>query len=253
MSTALITGTTSGIGYELAKYFAAKHIDLVLVSRNDAKLQAQKQELEAKYGIDVTTYAYDLSKPEAAKIVFHVVNKEIDILVNNAGFLEYGKFYEKPLDKELEMVQLHVSFLTELCGLYLPQMIARGSGHILNVASMAAFVSMPSWAVYNATKAYVLSFSKALHSEVKAYGVSVSALCPGATKTQFAKKANIENSPVFKGFVMDAKQVASIAYEGIMKHKKVIIPGIYNKLTYASIRLAPSILIDKVLEMMDKK
>jgi len=253
MSTALITGTTSGLGYEFAKLFAKDHYDLVLVSRNMEKLKKQKEELQQAYGIKVSIYAFDLSVIGVAQTLYNVVNEQIDVLVNNAGFYEYGNFHEANLTKELEMVQLHNLFLTELSGYYIQDMVKRKSGKILNVASVAAFAALPYGAVYGATKAYILAFSKALHVELKRYGISVSALCPPATATQFALKANIESTPLFKGIVMEADVVAKIGYEGLMRNKNVILPGILSKGMYLSSKVVPTSLVNQVLLKIMKK
>ncbi|MDF9825484.1 short-subunit dehydrogenase [Breznakia sp. PF5-3] len=253
MSTVLITGTTSGIGYELAKIFAQQKQHLILVSRNQEKLEKQKQELEKNYDIKVSIYAFDLALPLAAKQVYEVVKEDVDILINNAGFYEYGKFHEENLEKEMEMIQLHNMFLTELTGLYVKAMVKRRSGKILNIASAAAFAALPYGAVYGATKAYVLSYSKALHLELKPYGVTVCSLCPGATQTEFARKSDIESTPLFTRFVMNAEDVAKVAYKGLMKNKNIIIPGVYNKLLYVGSKLTPVSLINWVLLKMMKK
>lgn len=253
MSTALITGTTSGLGYEFARLFAQDNYNLVLVSRNIEKLKKQKEKLEKEFSIHVSVYAFDLSKPNVAKEVFETVNEQIDILVNNAGFYEYGNFHESNLGKELEMVELHNTFLTALTGYYVQGMVQRKQGKILNIASAAAFVALPYGAVYGATKSYVLSFSKALHVELKQHGVSVSALCPGATETEFAKKSDIESTPLFNGVVMKADKVAAIGYRGLMKHKTMIVPGWYTKGMYVSSKIAPVAFVNKMLVWMMRK
>lgn len=253
MQTVLITGTTSGIGYELARVFARKQFNLVLVSRNITKLKAQKRALEDAYQSKVSIYALDLTTEDAAQKVYDQVEEAIDILVNNAGFYEYGNFHEECLDKELEMVQLHNLFLTQLTGLYVRDMVMRGNGKILNVASIAAFSALPYGAVYGATKAYVLSFSKALHVELKQHGIAVSALCPGATNTEFAHKADIESTPLFTGVVMEAKTVAEAAYAGLMKHKMIIIPGTYNRVLYGLTKITPLRLTHAILKKMMRK
>jgi len=253
MSTALITGTTSGLGYEFAKLFAKDHYDLVLVSRNIDKLQKQKESLEKEYGIKVSIYAFDLATSGVAKTVYKVVNEKIDVLVNNAGFYEHGNFHESNLEKELEMVELHNVFLTALTGYYVQDMVKNKKGKILNVASSAAFAALPYGAVYGASKAYILSFSKALHIELKRHGISISALCPGATETEFAKKSNIESTPLFTGVVMKADKVAAIGYRGLMKNKNIIVPGWYTKGMYISSKVTPVIIVNKILLWMMRK
>ncbi len=243
----LITGTTSGIGYELSRSFASEGFDLVLVSRNEQKLNVQKDDLKKNYGGEVYTIAKDLSEPKAPEEIFSDVQSwgiHIDILVNNAGFNESGLFYETSLDKELQMLQVHIASLTHLTKLFLPGMIKNDYGKILNLGSTGSFTPCPMDAVYCATKAYVLSFSSALRAELSGTGVTVSTLCPGATRTEFAKKANMENTLLFKRFVMEPQEVAAIAYRQFMRNKNIIIPGLYNRLLVFSMPFTPSKILD---------
>ncbi|MGO9612721.1 MAG: SDR family NAD(P)-dependent oxidoreductase, partial [Dissulfurispiraceae bacterium] len=213
--TVLITGTTSGIGYELSNIFAKEGFNLVLVSRNEQRLNMQKEDLNRRYGAKVYTLTKDLSEPDAPEKIFSDVQSQglhIDILVNNAGFNEAGPFYETRLEKELEMVQVHIALHTHLTKRFLPAMIKAKYGKVLNFGSTGSFAPCPLDAVYCATKAYVLSFSNALRAELSGTGVTVSTLCPGATKMEFAKKANMENTLLFKRFVMEPQKVAEIAY-----------------------------------------
>jgi hypothetical protein len=247
--TVLITGTTSGIGYELSKVFAREGFNLVLVSRNEQKLTKQKEELTKEYAIEVYTIGKDLSLPKAAEeVAFNVANKgiHVDILVNNAGFNESGPFQDTSLDKELQMLQVHVLVLTHLTKLFLPGMIKNKYGKILNLGSTGSFSPCPLDAVYCASKAYVLNFSNAIRVDLQGTGVTVSTLCPGATKTEFAKKADMEDTIMFKNFVMEPQTVADIAYRGLMKNKKVIIPGVYNQLLVSSIPMTPNIILGKI-------
>ncbi len=248
--TVLITGTTSGIGYELSKIFATKGFNLVLVSRNEQKLKSQKEDLKKSCGGEVYTIVKDLSAPGAPEEIFSDVQRQgihIDILVNNAGFNESGPFYETILEKELQMLQVHIAAVTHLTKLFLPGMIKNKYGKILNFGSTGSFApGCPLDAVYCATKAYVLSFSSALRTELLGTGVTVSILCPGATKTEFAKKAKMENTLLFKRFVMEPQKVAGIAYRELMRNKKVIIPGLYNRLLVLSFSFTPS----NILEMI---
>ncbi|OCN03934.1 hypothetical protein A4S06_03830 [Erysipelotrichaceae bacterium MTC7] len=250
---ALITGTTSGIGYELAKLFAKDGFDLILVSRNKVKLENQKQELEQTYGIQVTTYALDLSQVNAARLLKNEIKEPIHALVNNAGFMEYGDFVESDPVKQREMIQLQNLFLTVMTQYYLPDMVKYQYGYILNVASMAAFVGLPKASVYGAVKAYILSFTKGIHSECKHRKVKISALCPGATHTLFAKKSDAEDTNLFTGYVMDASQVAAIAYRGLQKNKVIIIPGLYNKVGHFLTKCMPYALVDKVVTKIMRK
>lgn len=249
MKTVLITGTTSGIGYELSKIFAMEGFNLVLVSRNEQKLKIQKEDLENKHKTKVFTIAKDLSDTKSPEEVFLDIQSQglhIDILVNNAGFNESGPFYKTSLEKELQMLQVHITSLTHLTKLFLPGMMRNNYGKILNFGSTGSFAPCPLDAVYCATKAYVLSFSNALSAELSGTGVTVSTLCPGATKTEFAKKANMENTLLFKRFVMEPQEVAEIAYRGFMRNKKIIIPGLYNKILVLSFPITPSKILEKI-------
>src|SRR5574341_432083 len=247
--TVLITGTTSGIGYELSRVFAEQGLNLVLVSRNERKLEAQTEVLQSEYGIAVHTVIKDLSEPSAQAEIFAEVRSRrihVDILVNNAGFNESGPFYETRLEQELGMLQVHVAALTHLTKLFLPGMIGNQYGKILNFGSTGSFAPCPLDAVYCATKAYVLSFSSALGAELSGTGVTVSTVCPGATKTEFAKKANMENTLLFGKFVMEPREVAAIAYRGLMKNKKIIVPGFYNRMLVLSIPFTPGKILEKI-------
>lgn len=250
--TVLITGTTSGIGYELSKLFANDGFNLVLVSRDNERLRTQKEDLKRIYGVDIYTIAKDLSEVRASEDVFLEVKNQgihIDILVNNAGFNESGSFQNTDIEKELRMIQVHITSLTHFTKLFLPGMIKNKYGKILNLGSTGSFAPCPFDAVYAATKAYVLSFSNAIRAELVGTGVTVSTLCPGATNTLFAKKANIQDTLLFKKFVMDPQKVASIAYHKFMNNKKVIITGLYNKMLVFSMFFIP----DKILEKISMK
>lgn len=227
--TALITGASSGIGYALAKVFAFHRYNLILVSRNAEKLNELASVLKAQYGISVEIIIEDLSKAGAANRVFEkVANMKltVDVLINNAGVGVVGFFHETELIRDIEMIQLNISALTEMTKLFSREMVRRGKGKILNVGSTGAFAPGPFIAVYYATKAYVLSFSRAISKELKQCGVTVTALCPGAVKTNFCKTAGKRDMPG----AMEASVVAEAAYRGLLKNKKVIIPGILNKI-----------------------
>ncbi|AYC28423.1 SDR family NAD(P)-dependent oxidoreductase [Paenisporosarcina cavernae] len=227
--TALITGATSGLGYEFVQLFAKDNYDLILVARNEEKLEAIKSEFPH---ISVTTISADLSQPGSVRAVVNDINSKglhVNALVNNAGFGLLGKFEELNIEKQLEMIHLNISALTELTHAFLPQMIRQKSGKIMNVASTAAFQPGPLMAVYYATKAYVLSFSEALVEELKDTGVTVTTLCPGATKTNFGAVANVEKTKMFSS-AMEAPTVATLGYEGMQKGKRVIITGSSNKI-----------------------
>jgi len=248
MKTVLITGTTSGIGYALSKCFAEMHYNLVLVSRDPDKLARQKKEFE-RYGVNIYTITKDLSHKGAALDVYNETkskNLVIDILVNNAGFNESGLFAETSIKKELELLQVHVLALTEMTKYYLKDMIRQKDGQILNLGSTGSFAPFPLDAVYSASKAYVLSFSKAISSELKKTGVSVTTLCPGSTSSEFSVKAKIDNTLLFKAFVMTPDQVAKVAIRALKRRKRVAVVGIYNKMLVFSMKLLPYAIIARL-------
>src|SRR5580704_272179 len=217
--TALITGASGGIGEELARIFAAHKHDLVLVARTEDKLQSLSAELSRAHGIQSRVLAADLSDPAAPPRLFQALQDQrvtIDALVNNAGFGMRGAYAEVDYEIEARMIQLNVAAVAHLTRLFLPGMLERRSGKILNVASTAAFVPGPFMAVYYASKAFVLSFSEALSNEVQGTGVSVTVLCPGATRTEFAQAAGIADSELFRGPVMGGAEVAQIGYDAMM-------------------------------------
>ena len=240
--TALITGASVGIGYELALLMAKDKYNLVIVARSEDKLQALKEKLEQECGIKVWVIAEDLSKENAAQIVFDkVINEglEIDVLVNNAGFGDFGKFAETDWEKEARMMQLNMIALTHFTKLFAKGMVARGSGKIMNVASTASYQPIPYFAVYAASKAYVLSFSEAIAYELRETGVTVTALCPGATDTEFAKAASMENSSIFKGGLPTGKDVAEFGYRKMNSGATTAIHGLKNYILANSNRFAP--------------
>jgi len=241
--TALITGASGGIGEELARAFAAGGHDVLLVARNGERLAALAAQLSATHGAQARSLALDLTEPSAPEALLAWTRKlgtGVDILVNNAGYGLQGPFAELDVKTQMNMVTLNMVALTHLTRLFLPSMIDRHWGRILNVASTAAFVPGPFMAVYYASKAYVLSFSEGLAGELAGSGVSVTVLCPGATHTSFAKVAGADGSKLFKGGgVMEAGPVARAGYRGTMAGKAVVIPGWRNKLLIASGVLAP--------------
>lgn len=254
--TALITGASGGIGYEIATLMAKDGINLILAARSKKKLEQSALELQT-YGVQVEVIVSDLSKAGSAEKLYKQVKElgsSIDLLVNNAGVGVFGKFTETNLQEDLDMLYLNINSLTHLTKLILPDMTKRGKGRILNVASTAAFQPGPLMAVYYASKAYVLSFSEAIENELKGTGITVSALCPGPTRTDFSERANLVNSKLFDGGTMDSKTVAKVGYEGFMKGKSVIIPGTQNKILAKSIRFLPRKIVTKtVRRMQDEK
>jgi len=251
--TALITGGSGGIGLELAKVIARNGFDVALVARKRDTLEAAAGQLEGKFQIKAHVFAADLRRQDAPQAIFDFLRNEnipIEILVNNAGFGLGGEFSETDLDRELEMIQVNIAALTQLTKLFLPAMIKRKSGKILNVASTAAFQPGPLMSVYYASKAYVLSFSEALAEELRDSGVTVTALCPGPTKTDFASTAHVGQSRLFTLFgVADAASVAEFGFQAMMQGRRVAIPGARNKLVAASHRFFPRGLVTKVARM----
>jgi len=244
--TALVTGASFGIGLELARIFAREGHDLVLVARSADKLRQLAAELERAHSARSLILATDLTEPGAAAYVLDQTTRAqivVDILVNNAGFGQYGFFAENDLEECLRQIQLNVTTLTHLTRLYLPEMIARQEGRILNVASTAAFQPGPLMAVYFATKAYVLHLSEALANELEGTGVTVTCLCPGATATEFHKRANATEMRLLKMGSMDPKTVAEDGYRAMMAGKPVVISGFKNWLVAQSVRFSPRRLV----------
>jgi short-subunit dehydrogenase len=243
MKTALITGASSGIGLELARVFASNHTNLVLVARNLTRLDQLKIELEKKYKIKVLNIEKDLSKREAPFEVFTEVQNQkihIDFLVNNAGFGDFGPFYQTNLDKELAMIDLNITALTQLTKFFLKEMIKHKSGRIMNVASTASFQPGPNMAIYFATKSYVLSFSEAINVELRKHGITVTALCPGPTESGFQLAAGIEESKLVKDKKLPSSmEVAMYGYKAMIKGKSVAIHGFMNRLMANSVRFFP--------------
>jgi uncharacterized protein len=254
--TALITGSSNGIGCELAKIHAEHGDNLVLVARNKCKLDELKGMLEGKHGIKAHTIEKDLSLPGSANEVYDDVKAQgitIDFLVNNAGFGDINLFAESDWDKLEKMINLNVSALTHLTKLFLPGMIERGFGKILNVASTASFQPGPTMAVYFATKAYVLSFSEAVNDEVRKKGVSVTALCPGSTESGFHEAANGTGRPIRKRKMPSARDVAEYGYRAMIRGKAVAIPGLRNSIMATSVRFIPRALVVKAARKIQEK
>ncbi len=257
MATALITGASNGIGLELAKIHASKGGNLVLVARNKSKLDELKTELESQYKVSVYTIGKDLSAINSAQEVYDETTKQniqIDYLINNAGFGDFGMFVETDWNKELQMINLNITTLTQFTKLYLQDMVKRRSGKIMNVASTAAFQSGPTMAVYYATKAYVLSFSEAINNEVSDKGVTVTTLCPGATESGFQAAAAMEESNLVKGKKLPtSKEVAEYGYAAMMKGKTVAIHGLMNWIMANSVRFVPRAIVVKLTRKIQDK
>jgi len=255
--TALITGASSGIGYELSKVFSKNGYNLVLVSRNTEKLKIISEEIRKQHDIQVKVIPKDLCKSPAPQELYDEVAAEgvnIDVLVNNAGIGTYGKFTDSSTEKHLDQIQLNITSLTMLCKLFGTDMVKNGSGRILNVASTAAFLAGPLMSTYYASKAYVLMFSEALKNELKQDGVTVTVLCPGPTQTEFFKRNDmigikLERSP----YIMNAAKVAEIGFSGLLKGKTIVIPGLINKLLAFSVRLTPRRVVTAIASSLNQR
>jgi short-subunit dehydrogenase len=231
--TVLITGASSGIGLELAKCFAADKSNLILIARNTAALETLAAELRVQHQIEAHVITADLARPESPQKIFDELKGSgtvVDVLVNNAGFGLHGGFAELPLPRQLEIIQVNVTALVALTGWFLPGMIQRRRGGILNVGSVAGFFPGPNMAVYYASKAFVLSFSEALHEELRGTGIHVTNLCPGPTETNFSQVARRHRVRQTQAGKMSAAVVARIGYDDFRKNNCLSVTGWQNKL-----------------------
>jgi short-subunit dehydrogenase len=253
--TVLITGASSGIGLELAKCFAAEYFSnngcrIILVARNRPALESLAEDLRKDCNAQVGVLPADLSLPDASKQIFNelqAANIHVDVLVNNAGFGAIGAFAQLPMARQIEMIQVNVTALTELTRLFLPGMIRCKRGGILNVSSVAGFVPGPGMAVYYATKAFVLSFSEALAAELEGTGVNVTALCPGPTPTNFGNVAGSKNVRLMRAPGTSAEKVARDGHAAFRRGRAIEVPGVQNKFVVFLARLLPRILIRKTV------
>jgi short-subunit dehydrogenase len=255
-NVSLITGASSGIGKEMALIHAAKGGDLIIVARNREKLEELKKEIEDKYSVSVFVIAKDLSLPNAGREIYSKVKEagiEIDYLINNAGFGGIGKFYEREWGKDLAMINLNIIALTELTRMFLPDFVKRNKGKILNTSSTASLIPGPLQAVYFATKAYVTSFSNALAEELYDTNVTVTALLPGATKTEFGKISGMDKTKMFKK-TASARTVAQAGYDAMMIGKLNIISGITfsQKILFLLIPFLPKKMLLKQIRIMQE-
>lgn len=253
IKTALVTGSTSGIGKAFADKLACEKNNLILVSRDTEKLHAQSNALSKKHEIQTSFIPLDLTKPGAAQKVYDTVRGmelSVQILINNAGFNEYGHFLKTDMQKETEMINLHAIFTTEMMKLLIPDMVEYRYGRILNLGSTGSYMPCPYDAVYAATKAYILSVSKGVNAELKGSGVSITTLCPGSTNTEFAYKARMENTKLFKNFVMNPETVANIGYKALMNGKTSVISGVYNNLLVLFSKFTPSVIQNALTKKM---
>ena len=255
--TALITGASSGIGKELARIHAEKGGNLVVVARSEDKLNALKRELEEEHSVTVTVIPKDLTESNPAQEIYDAVRDagiRVDYLINNAGFGGHGKFHERAWEDDMAMIQLNVVTLTALCRLFLPDFVARNSGRILNVSSTASLPpGGPLQAVYFATKHYVTALSNGIAGELHDSEVTVTALLPGATETQFAKSAGMGDTKLFAN-AFSPRSVADEGYDGMIAGKLDVVSGLTftQKMMMATVPFAPKkMLLKQIRKMQD--
>lgn len=255
--TVLITGASVGIGYELAKVFGRASYDMILVARNKKRLEIVAEEIQKTYAVRAMIFPKDLTKVRAPKDIFDAIHEhklEIDVLVNNAGFGSLGMFVDSDLQGQLDMIQLNVKALVDLTGRFLPSMVARGSGKILNIASTAAFQPGPMMATYYATKAFVVSWSEAVAFELKSTGVTLTAFCPGPTDTEFQKRAGTDQIKFYgTAMSMKAGEVARQAYQAMMDGKRTSVAGIKNRVLATAASLMPNAVSNRVVLDLNSK
>jgi len=254
VETVLVTGASSGIGLELARCFAADGCRLVLVARKGIALESLATELRKAHKIQAQIITADLAQPETPnRLLAHLqaAGLRVDVLVNNAAFGAQGKFAELPLDRQLDMLQVNLTAVVHLTRLLLPGMIERRRGGLLNVASTAAFQPGPGMAVYYATKAFLLSFTEALAEELVGTGLTVTALCPGPTRTNFGVAAGGQFKPLAGKLGMSAESVARLGHRGFRRGKVVVVTGLRNQLPAFAVRLAPRSLVRKITKRLN--
>lgn len=251
---ALVTGGTSGIGYELVKLLANDGYNLVIVARTESDLQRVSKEISEKYSVEVKTIAKDLFDRENAFALYNEIvsqNIQIDILINDAGHGAYGEFIDTDIRKELSIIDLNISSLVVLTKLFLKDMVARGDGKILNLSSIASKAPGPWQSVYHGTKAFVQSFTEAVRSEVKDKGVTITALLPGATDTDFFRKADMTESKIVQeGKLYSPEEVAKDGYQALMNGDDMVVSGFMNKMQVAMANVTPDA---KAAEKMKKQ
>src|SRR6056297_3507468 len=254
---ALITGASSGIGLEMARIFASEGFDLVLTARREERLMNLKQELEKDNSIRVNLFVADLSKPDAPNSLFQFCENQdlqINVLINNAGIGDYGFFSEADWAKTATMIDLNVKSLTHLTHLFLPGMLERGTGKIMNVASTAAFQPGPLMSVYYATKHYVLAFSEALANEVAEHDITVTTLCPGPTQSEFQATANMEKSKLMDRFpVPSSAEVAQYGFNALKNGKRIAIYGTVNQLMTYIIKFFPRSWVTAIVRKIQER
>lgn len=249
IQTVLVTGASSGIGLELARQFARAGSNLVLVARGKEKLEQLATQLRNEFKVQAEVVEGDLCNPGAATNIVEELQRRklsIDVLVNNAGFGLMGQHSSLELQRQLDMVQVNIAAVVHLTQLLLPGMLERNTGGVLNVASTAAFQAGPNMAVYYASKAFVLSYTEALHEEVSGTKLHVSCLCPGPTDTGFTAAANMEGSKLFKMGTQSAQEVARYGYLAFQRNQAIAIPGFKNKLLAWSTKFSPRSITRKI-------
>ena len=255
--TVLITGASSGIGEELAKVFAEHGYDLVLVARSEDKLEQLADQLAAEHNVAISVRPLDLSRKGSASKLARGLEREgyaVDILVNNAGVLQHGAFVDMAPADHQRMVQLNVAGLTDLLAHFLPAMVERGTGRVLNVASIASFLPIASLGTYAATKPYVLSLGEPLAEELRGSGVTVTTLCPGVTETNMVDKAMSESEGLkLPGIVIgDAASVARQGFKACIKGETIVVPGTLNQALTLTARSTPKWLLQRLTGLMGR-
>lgn len=254
--TALVTGASGGIGEAIARQLAARHMDLILTARSADRLHDLATDLSTRHGIQAHVVPLDLARQDAADTLeqhVRVLGLAVDVLVNNAGFADYGEFHTLERTRQLEMIQVNVSVLTDLTHRFLPGMVARGRGRVLNIASTAAFLPGPLMAVYYATKAYVLSFSEAVNEELRGTGVHVTAACPGPVATGFQAAAQMEGSRLLASeagqrVIMTPDAVATEAIDAMLRGQPVRVIGLMNRVQAFLPRLVPRGVLPRIVK-----
>lgn len=250
MKTVLITGASSGIGKAFAELFAQKNDRVILASRNEEKLKRIARQLRDQYGVTALTIPVDLAQ-RAGPVLLHERLKElkieIDVLINNAGIGSFGLLHEQDASAELEMLQVNVQSLSHLMMLFLPGMVQRESGYVLNVGSTTSFYACPLSANYSASKAFVLSLTEAVANELQGTGVTITALCPGATQTDFFRRSRMDGQKIADPkTLMRPQTVAEIGYAALMKKKTFVVPGLQNRLLTQAPRFFPRKFVTRI-------
>lgn len=253
--TVLVTGASSGIGLELARVFAAHGYSLVLLARQQAVLEQLAREFQQHYKVPVWVLPADLRQADAPVQIAESLKQQhitVDVLVNNAGFGIHGPCSQNPVQQQLDLLQVNMTALVHLTRLLLPGMLERRCGGVLNVASTAAFQAGPDMALYYASKAFVLSFSEALHEELRPAGLHVSCLCPGPTATGFAAAADLGDARLFRFGTQSAAAVAQFGYAAYQRNQAIAIPGLRNRLLALGARLSPRFVSRKIAKALNR-